>query len=392
MGEREDTMRVLGCALLLICLSSPLSLASTEPTYAEILTDSTFQAKIAENVWMVDFFAPWCGHCKKLAPEMDKLVGMVDGIARVGTVDATANRASADAYDVHGYPSLKLFTDKGQKVTTFKGPRDAEHIAAFVNKMLSAPVELLHNQEEITKFKAAYPTSFLLLSTASEKVRKTFESLANERQADVYFARTEIDFESDETNEKSSVVALNDGKLRASFDAEDPTGLFEFIDDYFMPMCPELSRATFWDFANSPKNVVLALLDHTDRKSAEIQRWLCEQGKTSIKYRYAWMDSVKHEQLLGSMSVTKDDTPVVLVLDTPNKIHFVHRNSSWTVDEFITQVEAGNVPKEGDGASWWAWAKGNMLGFCVVCFVAVIGFFIWLGDPSQVPDASKKFD
>ena len=74
--------------------------------------------------------------CDRLAPEMDRLVKMVEGTARVATVDATANKAVADRYGVHGYPSLKLFTEEGKKVTDYKGPRDADHLAAFIRKML----------------------------------------------------------------------------------------------------------------------------------------------------------------------------------------------------------------------------------------------------------------
>eukprot|EP00656_Telonema_subtile_P022413 TRINITY_DN2354_c0_g1_i1.p1 TRINITY_DN2354_c0_g1~~TRINITY_DN2354_c0_g1_i1.p1 ORF type:complete len:133 (-),score=45.32 TRINITY_DN2354_c0_g1_i1:144-542(-) len=125
------------------------------------------------------------------------------------------------------------------------------------------------------------------------------------------------------------------------------------------------------------------------------KQWLCNTAKASTKYRFAWMDTVKHDTFLSSMSVTTDDIPVLVMLDSPAKLHFVHRNASLTREEFIAAVEAGEVVAQGDGASWWAYVKSQMLGICVVMFVAVIGFFIWLGDPNDAPataPAAKKAD
>lgn len=104
------------------------------------LTVSDFSSVVdgSKNV-MVEFFAPWCGHCKSLAPEY-KIVGDTyqpsDDVV-IAAVDATENSALASTYGVKGYPTLKFFP-KGVSSTgtpeDFEGQRDAAGIIKWINE------------------------------------------------------------------------------------------------------------------------------------------------------------------------------------------------------------------------------------------------------------------
>jgi len=365
---------------------------------AEVLTDENFHALIKGDTWIVDFFAPWCGHCKKLAPEMDKLVSMVEGVAKVGTVDATANKGVANAFDVHGYPTLKLFQNDGATVTDYKGPRDADGLQKFIKKMESSPIETLSTQEQLESYTAAQPTGFVLLPQASDAVATAFKSLATVRQADVYFAITEVPFagiEGEPVNEaQHAVVALADGEVRSVLAKDQPAdALTAFIEDNYLPPCPELTMGSFYDFVNSGKQTVVALLDPAQEKpTAEYKEWICAASKQHKQYRFGWMNAEQHSKFVTSLSVTAEDTPTLAVLDAPAKLHFIHRNASLTREQFLVAVQEGQVPVEGEGASWWHWVKSNALAFMVVAFVGVVAFLIWLGDPADYPPPPKFAD
>jgi protein disulfide-isomerase-like protein len=63
---------------------------------------------------IVEFYAPWCGHCKSLAPEWSKAAAQLKNTVRLGTVDATVESSLASKYGIKGYPTLKVFQANGR--------------------------------------------------------------------------------------------------------------------------------------------------------------------------------------------------------------------------------------------------------------------------------------
>lgn len=80
----------------------------------------------------VEFYAPWCEHCKSLAPIWDKLGEEFrdDDSVLIAKMDATANEV--EGVNVEGYPALKMWTKGTNKVVDFNGARDFETLVQFV--------------------------------------------------------------------------------------------------------------------------------------------------------------------------------------------------------------------------------------------------------------------
>ena len=90
------------------------------------LTTADF-SQVKKGIWLVEFYAPWCGHCKSLAPEYEKAAKALKGIANIAAVDATKEQVDVQ---IQGYPTLKFYVDG--KVTDYDGPRTADGIVDFV--------------------------------------------------------------------------------------------------------------------------------------------------------------------------------------------------------------------------------------------------------------------
>ena len=75
------------------------------------LTDANFESLVlqSDDMWLVEFFAPWCGHCKNLAPEWAKAATELKGKVKLGALDATVHPGMAQRYGVQGYPTIKYF-------------------------------------------------------------------------------------------------------------------------------------------------------------------------------------------------------------------------------------------------------------------------------------------
>jgi len=109
--------------------------AWTDPVLT--LTNSNF-AKYVKNTpeIMVEFYAPWCGHCKALAPEYEAAAIELqsrEGGKRLAKVDCIANAQVCQQFNVTGYPTLKYF-ENGEEDRPFNGARTKDGLVSFMMK------------------------------------------------------------------------------------------------------------------------------------------------------------------------------------------------------------------------------------------------------------------
>ena len=106
------------------------------------LTESNFSKDVtnSDEVWLVEFFAPWCGHCQKLAPDWEKAAKALKGIVKVGAVDMTTDQSVGAPYGIQGFPTIKLFS-KGASPVDYNGGRSAREIAEWAVKQAEAVVK-----------------------------------------------------------------------------------------------------------------------------------------------------------------------------------------------------------------------------------------------------------
>lgn len=110
-----------------------------EPTAVTELTDANFDAIAMdpEADVLVEFFAPWCGHCKSLKPVYEKVASAFAAERKVvvAAVDATAARDVASRFEVRGYPTIKFFPrgSAAKEAEEYEGGRSVDDFVAFLN-------------------------------------------------------------------------------------------------------------------------------------------------------------------------------------------------------------------------------------------------------------------
>lgn len=92
------------------------------------LTETNFDRLVSQsdNIWIVEFYAPWCGHCQSLTPEYKKLATALKGIIKVGAVNADEQKSLGGQFGVRGFPTIKIFGQNKKSPTDFNGERTAK--------------------------------------------------------------------------------------------------------------------------------------------------------------------------------------------------------------------------------------------------------------------------
>lgn len=120
----------------------------------------------------VKFYAPWCGHCQKLAPTWEELANSLrnDNYVSISKVDCTQHRSVCGQFDIKGYPTL-LWIEDGKKVDKYTGQRTHEELKAYVSKMLEK-----ENDQMDTKTDNSDSTTHAVLSLTGESFKHGIEN------------------------------------------------------------------------------------------------------------------------------------------------------------------------------------------------------------------------
>ena len=119
-----------------------------------VLSSNTFDLALSEyNHILVEFYAPWCGHCQALAPEFIKAAAKLRDMnseIRLAKVDATIEKELAQSRNIKGYPTL-IFFKHGSPIE-YTGPRKADGIIHWLERKTTSPLTFIDSEEKLLPF------------------------------------------------------------------------------------------------------------------------------------------------------------------------------------------------------------------------------------------------
>ena len=132
---------VVTLVVALACFPQTVSGLYADDSQVVSLDPKSFKAKVTNDVqsfYLVEFYAPWCGHCKKLAPEYEaaaRAIKKEKAPATLAAVDCDKHKALCDTHGVSGFPTILSFSagrEKASKGEKYEGARDKDGIVEFV--------------------------------------------------------------------------------------------------------------------------------------------------------------------------------------------------------------------------------------------------------------------
>ncbi|BGP07721.1 hypothetical protein JCM10049v2_003561 [Rhodotorula toruloides] len=179
---------LLSLCTLLILLSTAHAAVFRSPNVKH-LTTRTFKKAVhsSDKLTLAAFVAPWCGYCKKLAPEYDRVADSLKGIVNVVSVDCDTdeNKPLCGEMGIQGFPTLKMFPGGSAPPRSYDGPRETRDMIAAATGNMPTFVKRAGTAAEA----ASKPVS--LLFTSAGKVTPLYKALSTDshRSIDFYAAR-----------------------------------------------------------------------------------------------------------------------------------------------------------------------------------------------------------
>lgn len=164
-----------------------------------VLRDDNFDRFIEANpLTLVEFYAPWCGHCKSLKPEYAKAATQLKerGVpCKLAKLDGSKHGKVASRFGVKGFPALKVFRGSIHSHKDLEVSRDAHGIVEGMTKLSRPAVVKLSDLDAVKKFAGDMPpktTGCVMFHSAGSPSEK-FQKIAEELQDDYVFASVEGD-------------------------------------------------------------------------------------------------------------------------------------------------------------------------------------------------------
>jgi len=289
---------------------------SEKISHVVVGTTESFEEFIEENPFvLVEFYAPWCGHCKSLAPEYEKAATILhDEKSNIVLmkVDATVETKLAETYGVKGYPTIIFFNNGDTK--NFDGDRTANSIVSWVKRKSGPPSLLLNSHEEQTKFIEKGGVVVGVFAGEDSKDYITFSKIAKEEE-DFNFGHR-----FDAKEKETIFLVTKDMDIKSFNDQEkvNKKNLKEWIQRDGHPLIAELDQKVWLRSANSKTPLLAVFLDPKsfDTLKPHIK------GVAEAHYGKlisSWMDGVTNEQLISRWGGTGNVLPTAFVVTYPTE-------------------------------------------------------------------------
>lgn len=316
------------------------------------LTKGNFDEFIKKNKYVfVKFYAPWCGHCKSMAPSYAKLAekmnAQADGIP-IAELDATENGEVAEKYGVQGYPTLKFFVD-GEAID-YSGEREGPAIEAFINKKINPSSKALTKPDDFKELETAKLAGVLVTAEADEDQLKIFNQFSTAYETQFYNAAfAEALALTGSTGKYNFVVYRNfdEGKKVLSSDkhltAEE---LKNFWESLRHPTLMEFDQETAEKIFGGEETSVFLFTDDTTSATIDLFSEVAKEKKGALIFCKSTIKGGLGERLSEYLGITEKDENTAVIVHfeggNPNK----YKLPKWdkpALAKFIDDFKSGTL-------------------------------------------------
>jgi protein disulfide-isomerase A1 len=315
-------------SLLLAGLSGVLA---DDPSDVLSLTQDNFDSTVnpAELI-LVEFFAPWCGHCKALAPHYEEAATTLkERKIPVAKVDCVDQPDLCQKHGVTGYPTIKVF--RNGTPTDYPGPRKADGIINYMVKQ-SLPAVTPITKEMHEGFKTADKVVVVLYATGTDGPAPTFSQAADKHREDYLFGQVSDAEVIEAAGLKAPALVVykkfDEGKVEypaSSLSTLTLEGVSEWLQSVGTPLMDEVSGDNYASYAESGLPLAYLFVDPEDgAKDALIDSYKPLAKKFKGKVNFVWIDAVKFAEHGKAMNLQEAKWPAFVIQDMTKQLKYPH--------------------------------------------------------------------
>jgi protein disulfide-isomerase A1 len=338
--------------------------AAAGPTEVLVLDENNFEASIKKNdLTLVEFYAPWCGHCKALAPEYDRASILLKGTAGVALakVDCTEQRDLCEKYEVQGFPTLKLFRNDDSAPSEFDQARKADAIVKFMQKQKKAAFEIIKNAEDAKKFADIDSVKVSGVFAADDKNKiEVFVAVAKALRNEYDFAYTTEAGLLEGVATGSAILHRNFDEPKVTYNGDFTEELLtSFIKSNAFPLVGEIGPENYQKYVERGFPLVWIFIDKNDQATLNVAREVAKDFKTSLSF--VWLDGERWAEHAKTFGLS-GKPPGVVIEDRDARKNYVFKQDQAVTAEKLkahaqgfldktlsATVRSEEIPEKNDG-------------------------------------------
>lgn len=357
------------------------------------LNDYNFESAISSfDHVLVDFYAPWCGHCKRLSPVLDAVAPVLANLNQpivIAKLDADKYRKLASKHEIDGFPTLKLFVH-GIPIE-YAGPRKAELLIRFLKKYVAPDVSVLKSDSAIYNFVDEAGKHFpifigfgldesLIAEYGKIYKKKSWFAVANDFSEEVMVA---YDFD-----KSRALVAIHPSYNEQSvFYGPFEGGFLEdFIRQNQLPLVVPIKSETLKLLNIDERKVVLTIVDdELNEKSLKLIKILRSAATANRDLVFAYVGVKQWEDFTDTFDVNKNTKlPKILVWDRNDEYQLVEGSESLDdyhdqrsqVSRFLEGFREGRTIKKGISGPSFIGFINSLVGMKTVYLIVFLVAFL----------------
>jgi len=293
-----------------------------------VLTTANFDSVVNnQEIILVEFYAPWCGHCKSLAPEYAQAATALKDKMILAKVDATVESDLASRFGVRGYPTLKIF--RNGVPSDYNGGRTKDTIISYLEKQMMPACTTLASADEVTAFRKNGNVAIGFFGSNSGDAYTTFESTVTALRDDYTFGEV-----FDASVATSIGVAASEFPVVKVFttfgepvaftgDLTVPA-LSAFVRVESLPLLDEVSRDNYKAYMDTGLPLAFIFIDPSDTATkASLEPEFLASAKTFRgRANFVWCDGVKFKQQAQALGLSGEVLPSLGLLNIDNNDHY----------------------------------------------------------------------